>query len=332
MLRIGVIGAGGHSKRTHGPALAHCRDARPDEIELRAVCDLDGDRRRSYADRFGFAATYGSVDEMVDREPLDAVVAVTPVSTTREIAGDLLARDVAVLVEKPPGETVEAARELSAIAARHDAAHAVSFNRRFNPAVVRAREWLAEHAAERPPTHAISRLLRTDRSQADFVKNTGIHAVDTVHAVLGRPLSASVRRRGAGPASSSGAGSAGRVGTGHGCVAQATFADPEATAHFTVAADAGARAETCELVGPGYDVRIDLDDTRLTVLADGDEALRWRCPDDAPACERDGTLGETRAFLDAVRRGEGFAPTLSEAVPSLELAAAMNAGEGFDGR
>ena len=325
MRRIGVLGAGAHSTRMHGPALARCRDERPDDIELRAVCDLDPGRRETYADEFGFEATYESVDGMLAAEPLDAVVAVTPVSATREVAADLLTRDVAVLVEKPPGETPEEARELAAVAERHGADHAVSFNRRFNPAVRRARSWIAENAPERPPTHAISRLLRVDRSQAAFVTDTGIHAADTVCSFLGAPRCVSARVR---PRSGSAAGER--------CVARATFAagsgtmpvgpDEDATAQFALVPDAGCRTETCELLGPGYDVRIDVGAARLTVSAGGDEAVRWELRDDAPVWERNGTLAETRAFLDAVGRGEGFGPSLSEGARSLALAAAVGAG------
>ena len=316
MLRVGVVGAGNHSKLNHGPALERCRDERPDELELRAVCDLDCDSADRYADRFGFDATYEDVERMLTEEPLDAVVAVTPVDATREVAGELLTRGVPVLVEKPPGETVAAARELRDVATRNETPHAVSFNRRFNPAVVRAREWIADDAAGKPPTHVLSRLLRTGRFENHFVKNTCLHAVDTVCSILGRPTRVSARRWRSHRSSS-------RSATR--CAARATFAD--ASAQFTLASDAGRRVETYELLGPAYAVLIDAAATRFRASVGDETVASWQVPEDAPRYVRNGTLGETRAFLDAVRRGERFTPTLADTVPSVDLAWAMERGE-----
>lgn len=315
VIRVGVVGAGNHSRRNHGPALERYRDEQPDEIELRAVCDLDRDSAIEYAERYGFATTYEDFERMLAAESLDAVVAVTPVETTRKIGGELLTRGVPVLIEKPPGNTVTEARELRTIAAQNDAPHAVSFNRRFNPAVRRAREWIADHAADRPPTHAQARLLRTGRFEDEFIKNTCIHAVDTLCSFLGRPTGVETRQWQSCDSSS---------GRGTRCAAHARFTD--AAAQFTFVSDSGTHAETYDLFGPGYTVRIDAASTRFSVAADGETVASWRASDDTARYERNGTLAETRAFLDAVHRGEGFSPTLSETVPSLDLAAAIDAG------
>ena len=259
MIRVGVIGAGSHSTRAHGPALVHCRDERPDEIELRAVCDLDRDRAHRYADQFGFESAFETVERMLASEPLDAVVAVTPVAVTREVVADLFTRDVPVLVEKPPGRTVEEARELEELANEHGSLHAVSFNRRFNPAVRRAREWLARNVADRPPMHVISRLLRTARFEDEFITETGIHVVDTVCSFLGRPSKLSTRRW---------RSPAGHSISGPRCASLVTYGD--ATAQVTIAPDAGTHTETTLLVGPGYTVRIDVAAARLSISMDGE--------------------------------------------------------------
>jgi len=85
-MRIAVVGAGSHSRNNHGPALKAIKAQHPDQIELAAVCDIDLPKAQAYAQRFGFAGSYDSLEDMLAHEQLDGIVAVTPVSLTAEIA------------------------------------------------------------------------------------------------------------------------------------------------------------------------------------------------------------------------------------------------------
>jgi hypothetical protein len=98
-----------------------------------------------------------------------------------------------------------------------------------------------------------------------------------------------------------------------------------ATAQVTLAPDAGAHAETYELLGPEYRVRVDVTEPRLSVSAAGDTVLDWSMAD-APAYVRNGTLAETVSFLAAARDGEGFEPTLSEGLATMRTVEALAAG------
>ncbi|MGB2821842.1 MAG: Gfo/Idh/MocA family oxidoreductase, partial [Phycisphaerae bacterium] len=187
MIRIAVIGAGAHSSRYHGPALRHVAEESPGAVELAAVCDLDVAKADHYAREFGFGAVYDEYDAMLEGESPDGLVVITPVAMTREVVADLLPRGIPLLFEKPPGVNSEEARELLAAAEGHDAPHMISFNRRFSPAVMKARQWLAANAADRPPELAIARMFRVDRRDEDFVTSTAIHAADTILAFMGRP-------------------------------------------------------------------------------------------------------------------------------------------------
>src|SRR5690606_23043668 len=89
MIRLGVLGAGGHSRATHGPALRHLKRRDPGRVELAAVCDLDRDKASAYAAEFGFARAYADVEAMLAAERLDGLVAVTPLKLTERIASAL---------------------------------------------------------------------------------------------------------------------------------------------------------------------------------------------------------------------------------------------------
>jgi predicted dehydrogenase len=101
VIRIGVIGAGNHSRHDHGPSLSQYRDEKPKTVELAAVCDRHRETARRYAETFGFSQTYTDGDRMLETESLDAVIAITPVSVTRELVSGLLVRRIPLLFEKP---------------------------------------------------------------------------------------------------------------------------------------------------------------------------------------------------------------------------------------
>lgn len=306
---LAVLGAGRHSTHNHGPALARCRRDDPD-VGLRAVCDLDAERAAAYADEFGFETTYTDYGAMLESESLDGIVAVTPRERTREIAGDLLAAGVPVMLEKPPGDSPAETRELLDIAADHGTDHQVSFNRRFNPALRRAREWLSE--AERSPRHALARLVRSRRFEDYFLRGTGVHAVDTVLAVMGAPRSCRSRRW--------------RSRRDGGESAEARLAFGEAVADVHLLPDGGVRTETYEVVGPDYSVRVDAEAAALRIHEGGEAVVSWQPGPDVPAYERNGALAETRSFVRSIRGEKPFAPTLRDGLVTMETVAAVADG------
>jgi predicted dehydrogenase len=100
----------------------------------------------------------------------------------------------------------------------------------------------------------------------------------------------------------------------------------DATAQFAITPDAGTREEIYELLGPGYSIHIDALAGRLRIHDGSERVVSWAVDDEMPRYVRNGTMAETAAFLDAVERGDGFAPTLSEGVVSLTVAEALDAG------
>jgi len=303
MLRIGVLGAGNHSTTYHGPALDACR--RNDEVTLAAVCDLDLERAQRYAERFGFDAVYTDWREMLERESLDGLVAVTPLDLTAELAGQLLPCGMPLLIEKPPGRSSDEARALLEAARQTGTPHMLSFNRRFSPAMVRAREWLDEHASE-PARRVTARMLRKGRTEPDFVVGTGIHAVDTVLSLLGRPERVAPQGEGGGK----------EFG------AEAAFPGGVA-AEFVIAPVAGRHEETYEITGGKYCVHADVARCRVFIFDGVETTLFWQAPEEMGEAEQAGAVNETRAFLAALR-GEGeFSPDLQTGLLDMLVAEAI---------
>jgi predicted dehydrogenase len=310
MVRVAVLGAGDHSTTNHGPSLRDIAARDPGAVELAAVCDLARDRAERYATRFGFARVYTDLREMVKRETPDAVVAVTPVPMTRSIVGELLGYGIPLLIEKPPGLDEREARELLEIASRHSTPHMVSFNRRFVPALQKARAWLAERSDGARPGLIVARMLRNRRLEPEFITGTAIHLVDAVLSFTGAPVAFTHHRW---------TTSAG----GQSCDARLVFADGS-TALLVIAPDAGMVDETYELIGPDYTVRIDTLNCAVTAERAGRRELDWRQPEGTPTHMLHGCLEETEAFLSAVSGRSPYFPTLEQGLLSVTWAHRLN--------
>lgn len=134
-LRIAVIGAGVIGK-THIDALAHEDDGR-----LVAIAD-SSDAARAVAARHG-VPLHTDYRAMLDQEKPDGVIIATPNATHVPIGLDCIERGIAVLVEKPIADTVEAAQTLSDAAERAGVPLLVGHHRRHNPILRMAREVIA---------------------------------------------------------------------------------------------------------------------------------------------------------------------------------------------
>ncbi len=313
MVRIAVLGAGNHSSGTHGPALRTYAAEHPGEIELAAVCDLDSAKAQKYADTFGFATTYTQVEAMLAEQQPDGLIAVTPIVLTEKIVSELLPQGIPMSIEKPPGEDSAATRRLLSVAEACGTPHMVSLNRRFSPALMKAREWLAEAGAGRPPRVALGRMLRHNRREQDFVVGTAIHLLDAVISVLGRPT--------------------------HVAAANLTTATPESyltqaclsfgndtRAHFIISPTVGTLEETCEIHGDDYCIQLDLGNCTINIWDGKEQVVSWHAPAEAGSEYLNGTLGETAAFIHAIETDGGFRPDLQAALVSMLACEAVAAG------
>ena len=111
--RIGVVGIGWWATFSHIPTVQHGSDA-----EIVAICDLDEGRLPVVGDRFGIAARYADLDEMLARESLDGVMVSTPHVAHAVPAIRALEAGCHVLVEKPMATTEADGRAIAAAAAK----------------------------------------------------------------------------------------------------------------------------------------------------------------------------------------------------------------------
>ena len=67
-IRVGLVGAGNIAVNAHLPAYKLCENA-----EVAAIADINLERAKNAAEKFGVKAYYGSVEEMLEKADIDAV-------------------------------------------------------------------------------------------------------------------------------------------------------------------------------------------------------------------------------------------------------------------
>jgi len=144
-IRAGFIGCGSHAFRNIFPTFQFA------PVKLVATCDLDIDKARAFAAKFGAQNAYDDYHRMLAEEELDAVFVVVgydepsrPLYPT--IAVDCLEAGCHVWIEKPPAAScaeVEAMRRAAEAADRHVM---VGFKKMFFPANRKAKELMSSEA------------------------------------------------------------------------------------------------------------------------------------------------------------------------------------------
>ncbi len=122
-----LVGAG-YIADLHAEALAGHSDA-----ELIAVCDLNGRRAESFAQRHGISTAYDSLEEMLGSHKPDAVHVLVPPDHHASVAKTILDAGAHVLLEKPMGVNAEECSELVEYAGEKGLCIGVSHNFLFWP-------------------------------------------------------------------------------------------------------------------------------------------------------------------------------------------------------
>lgn len=299
MIRLGLLGFGSHSRRLHVPALERLLREYPERLTLAAVCDRDSAAAAAAAARFPGAACYRELAAMLDGTGPDAVIAITPARATPEVAAELARRRLPALIEKPLAADCAAAEELCALIARVGAPVMVSANRRFQPLVRRAAALLAGQRV----TYARATILRHDRPGPGFFADAVFHPVDTLRCLLGEVVAHEIRPW---------AGRVGEAGIGLFHLVGGALAVLEAD-------PLSARwAESIDFFGEGFELSLELGHG-LRLWERGRPVLAETLDPGLPHEVRDGTYGETVAFLEACEGLRPFAPSPDDALRTMRL-------------
>src|SRR3990172_7160457 len=175
-VRVGVVGVG-YLGRIH----AKIYSAMPG-VELVGVADTDAAARDAVAAQYG-CKPFARAEDMIGK--VDAVSIVVPTVHHLETARPFLAAGVHMLMEKPLAPTLDAARELVALAERAGKVFQVGHLERFNAGMMElARRAVAPRFIE---VHRIGSFVER-ATDVDVVTDLMIHDIDIVLDLVRRPI------------------------------------------------------------------------------------------------------------------------------------------------
>ena len=143
LLRIGVLGCGPIAQFAHFDA---CRKAR--NAELYAICDVAEDLVARMAAIHAPRKVYHDFDAMLADPDVDAVIIATADQYHVVLCQQAIAAGKHVLVEKPLGVTIEECERLADRVHAGDHVLQVGNNRRFDPGVAYARDFVRDELGE----------------------------------------------------------------------------------------------------------------------------------------------------------------------------------------
>ena len=184
---IVIIGAGGVVRTAHLPVYQRLN------FPVAGLYDINPDASRETARRFGVSTVFSSLAEAAGAA--DAVFDVAVPGD--QIAGVLkdLPRGSAVLIQKPMGEDLDAARSILAICRELGLVAAMNFQLRFSPNVLALRDLLAARElgeivdievrlVVKQPWHLWKFLEQAPRLEILY---HSIHYLDMIRALAGEP-------------------------------------------------------------------------------------------------------------------------------------------------
>jgi len=139
LMRIGVLGCGPIAQIAHFDATRKARNA-----ELYAICDLADDLREKMAAIHSPRVAFRNYDEMLADPKVEAVIVAVSDQFHVPLSLKALAAGKHVLVEKPLGIEIEECIELGARVEKSNLVLQVGNNRRFDPGVAFARQFIQE--------------------------------------------------------------------------------------------------------------------------------------------------------------------------------------------
>ncbi len=188
---IYIIGAGGIVNTAHLPAYALAG------YRVQGIYDIDQAKAADTASRFSIPHVFDSLQQMTSSAPANAVFDIAiPGSAMMQVLEQLPA-GCAVLLQKPMGEDLAAAKKILAIVRQKKILAAVNFQLRYAPFIVRVKEMIADGLLGQitdieinvnvfTPWHLWTFLNAAPRVEILY---HSIHYIDLVRSFWGNPLS-----------------------------------------------------------------------------------------------------------------------------------------------
>jgi predicted dehydrogenase len=306
-VRLALIGAGGMANSVHYPSLKEFKD-----VEMVGLCDIDGERLKSTAGRFGIDERYANYQKMIEETEPDAVYILMPPHQLYDLAVHCLSKGLHMFIEKPPGVTSFQTGRLAKLAQANGCLTMVGFNRRYIPLMEKVKGMADERG---PIVHGVAIFYKNMAESPpyyggaiDTLTCDIIHAVDVLRWICGEPVrvASTIKSIGADYQNSFNA--------------LAEF-DSGATGALLSNFALGARIHTFEIHTKGFSSMIDPNDRALIYdrTEDAKELSTFKVAGSKEFRVFYGFLQENRHFIDSIRNGTQPTTNLADAVKTMEF-------------
>jgi predicted dehydrogenase len=190
-IRWGILGAA----RINDWVVSGCRDS--SELEFVAVASRDAGRARAHADALGIPQAFGSYEQLLAAEDVDAIYIPLPNALHTEWSMRALAAGKHVLCEKPFSADPQAVAECFALAQRNGLVLAEAFMYRFHPQTRIVRELVRDGRIGDIAYIHSEHSFSLDENPSEFrlsadmdggaLMDVGCYCVHTARLLLGEP-------------------------------------------------------------------------------------------------------------------------------------------------
>jgi predicted dehydrogenase len=144
-VRVGVVSL----EHVHAPGLIRAFQEHP-KAEVVAIAHEDLEEAQRVSEQMQIPRVYLSVETMLDKEPLDAVLCCAANAKHASIAELVLSKGLPLLVEKPMSATVADARRMLLAAQKSGTILMVNYPSTWNPALHKVKQLLDDGAIGQP--------------------------------------------------------------------------------------------------------------------------------------------------------------------------------------
>lgn len=176
-MKVAVIGLGWMGR-------IHLRNyTEMQDVEVVGVVDVNEEALQQAADQFG-VPTFTELDELLKHD-LDAASVCVPTSMHHEVGLKLIAKGASIIVEKPLAMNVQQGRDLVEAARDKGVSLMVGHVERYNPAVQRVKELVAEDEGMISITIERVGPYPPRIQDVGVIKDLGSHDLDLIRYITG---------------------------------------------------------------------------------------------------------------------------------------------------
>ncbi|MFD1588395.1 Gfo/Idh/MocA family protein [Halorientalis brevis] len=289
-MNYGIVGTGYWGKNHVRVASELAADGVLDDV---VVCDVDRERAVELAERFDldYCTDYRDVD-------VDAASLATPSTTHEQIATDLLASGTDLLVEKPLALDADAAWNIVETAEEYDRTLGVGHIFRYHPALTELKQWIDDgKLGEIKYLHTARFAFEVPRETTGVLYSLAVHDVDIYNYLLDRQPTRVYCNR----------DSHLRDGIDETATVELEYGDTRGVIHSSWQIPVFGKRRDLAVIGTDAaayvdypsDTEIELYETSVADLGDGQLELRNDGPTVHEMPEREPLKAEIQSFIDA---------------------------------